>query len=245
MPTRAARRSPAKPTPAPDERPFEGFPPDGRALLKTLARKQDRAWFATKKAEYVELLDGPMHALMHALAVRVAPDFPAAVQAPWKVFRIYRDTRFSPDKRPFKDYVAGSLPLGEGEERPGLYVHLDVKEDFVAAGRWMMSPPVLSAFRQGVADEERGEPFAKAVKALVRKGFKYEGQGQLKRVPSPWPADHPRGELLRLKGFALVFPTPPRRTVERAAYADWIRERLHQAAPVLRLCEELVAGAGA
>ncbi len=225
-------------------RPFLGFPDKGRKLLKAIARKQDRVWFAAHKDEYRELWHAPMEALLRTLAERLGAEFPATQEAPPKVFRLYRDTRFGADKTPFKSHVAGTLRLStEPDEGAMLYLHLGVEEDVAGAGRWMMSPAGLNAYRSAVADEETGPQLAKLANGLVRKGFELYSHESLKRVPKPYAPDHPRGDLLRRKGLSVGFPAWPKGLETTPRFPKWIVDRLLQAAPLIRSLDDAMTRA--
>ncbi len=223
------------------ERPFEGFPKGGFAFLKEVDRRQDRVWFAQHKDEYQTLWHQPMQALLDALAKDLGKAFPSVKEAPAKVFRIYNDTRFHKDKPPLKTHVAGMLPIGVPPgQGSGLYVHFGLDETIVAAGRWMMEPDELSRFRDAVAQDKSGKPFARELAALTRKGFELHSHGMLKRVPAPFPADHPRADLLRRKGLSFGFPTLPRSLVGKPALVPWIVRHARSAAKVLYALDRMV-----
>src|SRR5262249_22204145 len=144
----------------------------------------------------------------------------------------YRDTRFSKDKSPFKTNIGATVKLGDGPGAPGLYVHGDAKAHFVGIGMWQMEPDHLAAYREAVAGKD-GEPFAREVKKLVGKGYDVHVHEALKRVPAPYAPDHPRGDLLKLKGFALGFPDVPAGLPAKAAYAGWIADHAKATAKIV------------
>lgn len=222
---------------------FQGFPKGGVDFFRALALRQDREWFKAHKADYEALWETPMHAFLEALKGPVATLFPDVKRTTPKVFRIYRDTRFSKDKSPYKTHASAVVPLFPGGmmERVGLYFELG-PAPFVACGRWMMEPPVLKRFRRAVADDALGAPFAKAVAKHVAQGFEVASQKQLKRVPKPWPKEHPRGELLRHTGFAYSFPTPGEDLIESPEFVRWAVDHLRKVAPVLRWVEAAARG---
>lgn len=231
----------AKHTAAPP--PFSGFPKGGADFFRTLSVRQDREWFTAHKADYQQLWETPMHALLASVHAKVVATFPTAKKTTRKVFRIYRDTRFSKDKSPFKTSISGLIPLypGEAMESLGLYFELGATP-FIAAGRWMMEGPTLKRHRKAVADDATGAPFAAAVEKAVKKGFTVTTQQQLVRVPKPWPKDHPRAELLRHKGFAFAFPAPPASVLASAKLADWTVSHLKTIAPLLKWVEAAARG---
>ncbi len=98
--------------------PFAGFTPEAIQFLADLARNNDRAWFAPRKADYERLLKEPLEALCVALADRFAArGIPLAADPKRSPFRIYRDTRFSKDKSPYKTNLGASFPWVENGRR--------------------------------------------------------------------------------------------------------------------------------
>ncbi|MBL8922004.1 MAG: DUF2461 domain-containing protein [Myxococcaceae bacterium] len=222
---------------------FTGFPTGGVDFFRVLSVKQDREWFHQHRADYQQLWEAPMRAFLAEVQAGLARQFPEAKKTEPKVFRIYRDTRFSKDKSPFKTSISGLIPLYRGGmmERVGLYFELG-PSPFVACGRWLMEPPVLKRFRRAVADERTGSPFVKAVATAVARGFAVESHEQLARVPKGWPKDHPRGELLRQKGFALTFPTPAFAEIESPRLVRWSLDHVKAIAPVMKWVERVARG---
>jgi uncharacterized protein (TIGR02453 family) len=143
--------------------PFAGFTPDAIQFLADLAQNNDRAWFTPRKGEYERLLREPMEALVAALAERFATrGLPLLADPRRSPFRIYRDTRFSRDKSPYKTNIAASFPWVEGA-RPGAvtdetrgaggYVNIQPGEMYMGGGMWMPSKPRLDAFRAAARDD--------------------------------------------------------------------------------------------
>lgn len=222
---------------------FTGFPKGGVDFLRVLSVKQDREWFKQHKADYERLWEEPMGDFLAAVQAALASTFPQSRKTKPKIFRIYRDTRFSKDKSPYKTFISGVIPLYPGGmiDRVGLYFEFG-PSPFVACGRWMMEPPVLKRFRKAVADERTGAPFAKAVAQAEKKGFVPSSQEQLARVPKPWPKDHPRGELLRHKGFAFSFPAPTFALIESPKLVPWAVQQVKVIAPVMKWVESAAKG---
>ena len=99
---------------------FAGFPPEGIQFMADLAANNDRAWFQPRKGEYERLVKEPMELLMVALAERFeARGIPLVADPKRSPFRIYRDTRFSRDKSPYKTHIGASLPWVEGRPATG------------------------------------------------------------------------------------------------------------------------------
>lgn len=192
---------------------FAGFSPDAIDFLAELAQNNDRAWFQPRKAEYERLLKEPMEQLCVALGESFrANGIPLAADPAKSPFRIYRDVRFSKDKRPYKTAVAASFGWsGDGDAVPGRshadnvhasggYFHLQPGEIYVGGGVWHPEPSWLKGFRDRIVDDQDG--FLAIVEApAFREMFGSIGDDgeSLKRVPTGYPADHPAADLLRKK----------------------------------------------
>jgi uncharacterized protein (TIGR02453 family) len=187
---------------------FEGFSPDGMAFLRGLAKHNDRTWFAPRKTIYETELLGPLRALVEELSVRLARQRVPIGGVPQRaIFRIYRDVRFSPDKRPYKTHVSAYLSPGGGRGTPGgLYVHVQPGESFMAAAFHEIDAPLLLRWRQAiVADPKR---FRTMVRALERNSLAlpdpHEREDALKRLPRGF-SDAPEevADYLRLRSFTV------------------------------------------
>jgi len=113
---------------------------------------------------------------------------------PGKIFRPYRDVRFSNDKSPYKTNIAGYAATGGR----GGYLSLGARGLTVAAGRYELTKEQLNKYRNKVAAGATGAPLAAIVARLEKAGYGIGGEA-LKRVPPGWPQDHPRARLLRHK----------------------------------------------
>jgi len=223
---------------------FTGFTPGAIQFLADLAANNDRAWFQPRKADYERLLKAPMAAFVSALAgrlgVRGVPLDADPVRSP---YRIYRDTRFSRDKSPYKTHLGASFPWAEGvaaldhTRGAGGYFHLAPGEVFVGGGMWHPDKPRLDAFRRAVADEP-ARVHAAIDDPAFRATFGSVNGDRLSRVPRGYSADHPEAELLKLKD--VVFG---RRLSDAEAFSaqlpDVIADALAAAVPVLRLLASL------
>ncbi|MEP7032904.1 MAG: DUF2461 domain-containing protein [Actinomycetota bacterium] len=127
---------------------------------------------------------------MHKLSKQLVAD-PKPVGG--SMFRIYRDVRFSRDKSPYKTHVGVHFPLGKGSAAPGLYLHLEPRECFVAAGMWMPASEQLEQIRSAIA--ERPADWRKA------SGDLDEDENALKRPPRGFDADHPMIGDIKRKSF--------------------------------------------
>jgi uncharacterized protein (TIGR02453 family) len=193
---------------------FTGFRPEAIQFLADLALNNDRSWFQPRKAEYEQLLKEPLEQLCVALEEQFRTrDIPLHADPSKSPFRIYRDTRFSNDKSPYKTAVSASFGwAGDGVDAAagrshtenvhasGGYFHLQPGEIYVGGGVWHPDGAWLKAFRDRIVD--RPEEFTGLVSApaFVEAFGEVGDDGEsLKRVPPGYPADHPQADLLRKK----------------------------------------------
>src|ERR1035437_10215525 len=124
------------------------------------------------------------------------------------IYRIYRDTRFSKDKTPYKDHIAASFSRRGDKAGAGFYFAVSHKEVAIGGGLYMPEPEALLAIRQHLA--ERHAEFRKIAGARAVRQLFVEVQGEkLTRVPKGYPCDHPAADLLRLKQYLLYVELPP------------------------------------
>jgi uncharacterized protein (TIGR02453 family) len=193
---------------------FRGFSPAAIQFLADLALNNDRAWFQPRKAEYELLLKEPLEAMCAALGERLeARGVPMRADPKRSPFRIYRDTRFSKDKSPYKTGIGASFPW-LGDERPegemgrshderahgnGGYFHFQPGEMFVGGGMWQMEKPRIDAFRNAVRDEPERVREALEDPAFVAWFGDAHGHEELKRYPPGYPQDHPLARMFLWK----------------------------------------------
>jgi len=190
---------------------FAGFDPSAITFMAELAENNDRAWFEPRKADFVRLMREPFEALVGALAERFeARGIPLQADPKRSIFRIYRDTRFSRDKSPYKTHLAASFPWLETTEHGvevaeahahgnGGYFNFQPGEMYVGGGMWMPEKPRLDAFRRAVVDEPDRVRAALQDPVFVAAFGSVYGHESLKRVPPGFPPDHPMADLLRVK----------------------------------------------
>jgi uncharacterized protein (TIGR02453 family) len=171
-----------------------------------LRETNDRAWFAAHKADYEAFLKAPGEAFIAALR----PELEALAGRPLgaKLFRLQRDVRFSKDKTPYNLYLrAGFMPAAGDRNGPGYYFGLEPDRFMLGGGCFDLEGPTLDAYRRAVDDEATGAALARLIDGLTAQGFQLDAPS-LKRVPAPYPADHPRGELLKRKGLPAFCEAP-------------------------------------
>jgi len=172
---------------------FTGWPAEGIDFYEGLEADNSKTYWQANKAVYEEAVLAPMTALLAALA----PEFGGG-----KIFRPYRDVRFSRDKSPYKTAMGASLAGGG-------YVQFSAQGLGAGSGMYMMAPDQLERYRAAVAEDASGTALERLIAALERKGIEVSGHDTLKTAPKGYPKDHPRIELLRNKGLVSWQQWPP------------------------------------
>ena len=194
-------------------------------FLRQLALHNDREWFREHRDDYEAHVRTPMIALVEQMAAdlpKIAPDLVATPKL--SMYRIYRDTRFSANKAPFKTHVAAifphrALPKHEGA---GLYVHVAADQVFMGGGLYRPQPRQLHRLREHIA--ANGEDLRALTRApAFRRNFGELSGERLKRVPRGFPPDHPTGDLLRLKQFLAGCERPPEFATNARFYPSLLR----------------------
>ena len=186
------------------------FTPKALAFLRALKRNNRREWFHERRDQYEELLRAPMAAVIERLGQEFRSFAPDLMADPKKsLYRIWRDTRFSADKRPLKTNVAAVFPHRGGDRHTSAGLYLEVSPDWVFAGGglYMPDPKGLHRIRERIAEDPKG--FARVVNApALKKAGGLQGES-LKRVPRGFPADHPAADYLKMKQFLVWGEWPP------------------------------------
>jgi uncharacterized protein (TIGR02453 family) len=210
------------------------FRPEALKFLRSLARHNDREWFTPRKATFEAELREPMLALVRKINEAMLDFAPSYVRPAEKaIFRIYRDTRFSNDKRPYKTHIAAWW-RHEGMEKTsgaGYYFHVEAKEVIIAAGAYMPEKDQLAAIRHWLVDHHA--EFRKLLEnKKVRSTFsEFEGN-PLVRPPKGFPAEHPGMDLIRCRQWGLVASLPPEAALKKDLAAKVIKY-FQTAAPVV------------
>jgi uncharacterized protein (TIGR02453 family) len=210
---------------------FRGFDKDAIAFLHELTIEMNREWFEANKDRYKRVWVEPLTELLDTVAAKLAKTYAPMKLTP-HVFRIYRDTRFSKDKAPYKTHVAGVLRAGTVGS--GMYFHVETGEEWVGAGTYYFEDDKLGKWRRLVAADRTGKEIAGIVARLRKAGYEVGGHEDYKKVPKPYPADHPRAEFLQMKGLTAAFPQMPKGMLHRAELATWIVDHAKRVAPMVK-----------
>lgn len=169
---------------------FTGIPRDAVAFYRELDANNSREWWQVNKARYESHVRGPFRALGEEVA--------SAFGEP-KVFRPYRDTRFSADKTPYKAHQG---LYAQRSDHNGWYLQVDPGGYLLAGGQWWMAGDQLSRYRSAVANDATGVQLEAIIRELAQAGYVEEGE-RLKTRPRGVDADAPRLELLRHKSLSM------------------------------------------
>lgn len=187
---------------------FRRFEPTLFEFLEELADNNNRPWFRENQGRYEREVLGPCLAFIRAFEprlARISKSFAASDRRiGGSLMRVYRDTRFSKDKTPYKTNVGIQFrhELGRDVHAPGFYVHVAPAECFLAVGVWRPDRASLDRIRQAIVD--RGDRWRRATRGReFRKHFALDG-GRLKRPPRGFPADHPLVEDLKRTDFVAL-----------------------------------------
>lgn len=182
--------------------------PKAFSFLKDLAANNDRDWFHANKQRYEEELRGPALQFIRDFAPHLAdisPFFRAdARKSGGSMFRIYRDTRFSKDKSPYKTHTGLQFRHERGKDAhcPGYYLHLEPKRCFMGVGVWHPDGETLRQIRDAIDADPEGW---REVRGDEKFADTFELAGEsLKRAPKGYDVDHPLIEDLRRKDFIAV-----------------------------------------
>ncbi|GGG23666.1 TIGR02453 family protein [Rhodococcoides trifolii] len=167
---------------------FTGIPFAALDFYEDLEADNSKIWWTAHK----EIYDQSVRAPMTALAAELEKEFGTA-----KLFRPYRDVRFSNDKTPFKTHQGLFVDVGPSV---GYYLHIDAAGLFIAGGFYSSTPETIARFRAAVDDDVRGPELETIMRTAQKKGFE-RGGDSLKTKPRGYDADHPRIELLRHKSL--------------------------------------------
>ena len=182
---------------------FTGFPDEGLVFYEGLEADNSKTYWTEHKADYERHVRAPLQALLDELAGEFGPA---------KVFRPYRDVRFSHDKTPYKTHQGAVVAGGSAG---AWYVQISAEGLMVSGGSWRMESDQVARFRRAVADGVQGARLTDEVDRLTSAGYGIGGD-RLTRPPSGFEVPEDRADLLRHKALHAVRRWEP---------ADWLHER--------------------
>jgi uncharacterized protein (TIGR02453 family) len=195
---------------------FSGWPAEAIDFYEGLEADNSKTYWQANKSVYDDLVHAPMVALLADLAAEFGDG---------KIFRPYRDVRFSKDKSPYKTAIAATLAGGG-------YVQFSAEGLGVGTGMYMMAPDQLERYRAAVADDASGAALEDVIRRLAKKEIEVTGHDALKTAPKGYAKDHPRIELLRNKGLVAWRQWPPDEWLGTAKPKAGVRDFLRACQPV-------------
>lgn len=170
---------------------FAGWPIEAIEFYEGLEADNSKVYWQDHRAVYDRRVKAPMEELLAELADEFGTG---------KIFRPYRDVRFSADKTPYKTNCAATIGSG--------YISFSADGLSVGGGLYMPDPKALARYREAVDNEKSGVELVRIVAALRKEGYDTMAHEVLKTAPKGYPKDHPRIELLRYKGIAMMKTWP-------------------------------------
>ncbi len=226
---------------------FAGFSRDFFKFFRDLKKNNERAWFEDHKERYKEIVVGPLQDFIIALAPKlekVSPHFKCDPRPNGgSMFRIYRDTRFSKDKTPYKTNAGLQFRhLGGGDFRaPGFYMHLAPGEIFFGGGMYMPEPPALLAVRQAIAERPGEWKKARDAASIKRAFGSLSDIESLAKPPRGFAPDLPYIEDIKRKSF-FVTQDSDEEAAGKASFVSDVAKAFGDATPVMAfLCKAVGA----
>lgn len=220
---------------------FSGFSPAVLEFLDGLEANNNKAWFEEHKEIYQQEIIAQVPTFVTALGERLQTISPGITydtrtNGAGSMMRIYRDTRFSKDKTPYKTNLAFVFWEGPRKkmENPSFGLQFGTWGCGLYAGQWRFARELLPGYQEAVADDERGAELAHIIAEIQGAGdYTVEGE-QYKRVPRGYPADHPRSHLLRYKGLHVSSPQLDREVMLTPQCVDVLFRHCQTMAPLQR-----------
>lgn len=200
-------------------------------FLRELAANNDRDWFNANKQRYKDEVVAPISAFIEAMAPRIEKISPYIVVDPrpngGSMFRIYRDTRFSKDKTPYKTHVGCQFRHAAGKDAhaPGFYIHFEPGQCFFGGGIWQPPSEPLRDIRQRIVDKPA--EWKKAVKGLDIRG------DTLSRGPKGFDPEHELIEDLKRKSFFVMAEGDEKLATSNRLEGE-VEKGFKKAAPLMR-----------
>ncbi|MGA7156753.1 MAG: DUF2461 domain-containing protein [Acidobacteriaceae bacterium] len=212
------------------------FDPEAIKFLRGLTRNNDREWFEARRALYERSLKLPMLALIDEINGAMIDFAPDHLRPPHKiVFRIYRDTRFSKNKLPYKTHVAAwwSRRGMEKTSGAGFYLQINPQNVRIAAGAYMPEREQLLAIRRWMSANHKS--YRATVNKLLKArnaGFELSEREALTRMPKGFAADDPADELVRSKSWGVSASLPAELALQPTLAREIVR-RFRMATPLI------------
>jgi uncharacterized protein (TIGR02453 family) len=194
---------------------FSGWPEAALDFYDGLEEDNSKAYWTANKAIYDQAVLGPMTELTEELS----PEFGEV-----KLFRPYRDVRFSADKSPYKTNIGAVVGPG--------YIQFSASGLAAGSGMYQMASDQLARYRQAVAEDLTGHELERVIEAITKAGYEIHGRDPLKTAPRGYQADHPRIDLLRNRALIAWKEWPVEPWLSTSAAKDKVAEFIRAARPL-------------
>ncbi len=221
---------------------FTGFPKDFFAFFKELKAHNERPWFEDNKTRFRDSVQAPMSEFIEAMRPRLAKISKNFVADPrpngGSMFRIYRDVRFSKDKRPYKENAGCQFRYAGAKDihAPSFYMHFAANEVFYGGGIYMPDPPALGKIRDAIVAQPAKWKAIKGDKTFVKLFGDLGTDHTLARPPRGYDPGHPLIEDIKKKSFFAIHESGVT-SAQTAKFADEVTEAFKAAVPLMKfLC---------
>lgn len=229
---------------------FEGFAPEGVEFLSNLSRNNNRTWFDAHRGVYDAAIVAPALQFIEAMGralKNIAPSVRPEPRVGGSLFRIHRDTRFSPDKSPYKTHVGirfrdRDTATSSRCTGPLFYVEFDSTRLRLGVGVKEFGPNTLESFRRTVAKKELAEELTGMIRRAQRGGHSVAGD-MLARTPSGYSADADN-ELLRRTGLFILKDANLPREIYRSDFVAYCRRFFEPHARLFELLRSIALAGG-
>lgn len=227
---------------------FTGFPPACITFFSELRENNSKEWFASHKQEYEKFVLAPVRDFVYEMGrvlESISPDIVADPRVDKSIFRIFRDTRFSKDKSPYKTHLGvffweGNRPKMECS---GFYFHLEPPTLMLATGMHCFPKTLLEPYRDFVVDPKHGPGLAEAVSTVAGKRDYVIGGVHYKKTPRGYDPKHENAGLLLHNGLYASYETPIPDELYSTAILEYAAARFRDMAPLHRQLVQMTRGA--
>lgn len=227
------------------ERKFGGFTKETFGFLKELELNNTREWFEEHRCVFDDHVLGPAQDFVVEMGDRlktISPRISAIPQTDKSIFRLYRDTRFSKDKTPYKTHIGILFWEGPGKklENSGYYLQLNKSSIFLGAGMYCFPQQKLRPFRDSVVDGRKGKGLGKIIKAIAANPSYRIGGQHYKRVPAGYDPGHPKADLLLHNGLYAYYESSLPGEIYSSRFVDYCFGIFRDMSPLHKWLRDLI-----
>ena len=219
---------------------FNGIPSETLAFLAELIENNNKPWFDENRDRYEKFViqfAQQFVSIMGEKLQKINPEinYDTRTNGAGSYMRIHRDIRFSRNKSPYNTQLRFKFWKGSGKksENPGFYITFEPNGGRVYCGIHLFSKEWLANYRQSVLNDQSGKDLYSIIETINKTSGYITGGESLKRVPRGYDPDHPRGNLLRLKGLWAAAPALSIQQLQSAELIDICLEQCNVMLPLL------------